>query len=144
MKSIVLSGSNLFKGNIKSIQAAGEELKLVFDSNAQVVFEKKDYEPESFSAFMNTIKSININTPGIFYINVPRGTVENIHTEKSNKEYDSMGGAFNKNVIPSKSSLPLINGVFTQAAQGASTQMNTEQLDKLTNDFKAAPRKQLS
>lgn len=143
MKSIVLSGSNLFKGNIKNIQVSGEELKLIFDSNAQLVFEKKDYEPESFSSFMNIMKNININTLGIFYINIPRGTVENIHTEKSNTEYDSMGGAFTKNVTPSKASMPLIDGIFTQAAQGAATQMDTDKFNQLKSDFKAAPRKQL-
>lgn len=143
MKSIILSGSNLFKGNIKSIQVDTEEMKLVFDNNAYMVFEKKDYEPESFMLFMNTMKNININTPGIFYINVPRGTVENINTEKSNRDYNSIG-ASDKNTSQPKASAPLIDGVFTQEAQGATTKLNKDELDTIKSEFKAKPRKQLT
>lgn len=135
MKLVLNAGTTVTKGIVHNIQVEEDIILFTFDSKTEIKFNKEYYNENNFKNLANLLKNINVNSEGVFHINVIEGKVTVKHSSKKEQEFDQ---EVNSNITNSAyiSSQPLIQGVFTQEPQGATDLLNQDVL----NNFKNTPK----
>lgn len=136
MKLVLNSGTTVIKGIVHNIQVEVDNILFTFDSKTEVSFKKENYIESNFNNLANLLKNINVNSEGVFHINVIDGKVVVKHSDKKEREFDQ---EINANVASSDyvTTKPLIDGVFTQEPQGATTLIDNNVLESFKNTPKS-------
>lgn len=133
MKAYIISGGDIFKGDIKQIQTEPAEIKFIFFTSPEIVIKKENYNENVFNALTNVLKNLVVSAEGIHIINLAKGTVEKDGTRSGLKQYNSSSlNSINKSDPNKANSEPLIQGKFTQAPQGAVDKLDQSVLDSFT------------
>lgn len=130
MKSIILIGETTVKTDINAINVEEDKLTIALESGGDLILEKKHFPEASYNSIATKLKSINVTSSGIFTINMHAGTISLNQTDSADKEFNTS----KQSVTEAQAKMqPLIDGVFTQTAQGAISNIDNSVIEKFKN-----------
>jgi hypothetical protein len=132
MKIVVTTNdSSKFAGDVLKIIIDSAEIRFEMRGRERLIFTKENYNDQRFEQVQNYLKNVNVSSPAIAFINIPRGTVSIDATDDAKTLYKSIIGTANS-VQSERPSAPLIDGKFTQEPQGNVAHLDKNVLDQYT------------